>query len=52
LLEPIENAFVGGKRPTNPAVTRAQIAAARDKLQTGSGVSARLDELEKKLAKP
>lgn len=52
LLEPIENAFVGGKPPSDPAGTRALIAAARDKLQTGSGVSARLDELEKKLAKP
>jgi len=52
LLEPIESALAAPVTPANVPAIRAQIAALRGNLQTGSRISEQLDALEKKLAQP
>jgi hypothetical protein len=52
LLEPIEAALAAPVTPANVPAIRAQIAALRGNLQTGSRISEQLDALEKKLAQP
>ena len=52
LLEPIEAALAAPVTPASVPAIRAQIAALRGNLQTGSRISEQLDALEKKLAQP